>query len=68
MAHRAPEAYQTTSYEPVASRATAPRNATRAAPTWCEARTQPKTIALSSPYCSRHRASVGGTVATQSRP
>lgn len=68
IAHSAPEAYQTTSYEPKTSRARPPRKATTAAPTWCEASTQPKTIALSSPYCSRHRAMVGGTVATQSRP
>src|SRR5262249_42725125 len=48
-AHSAPDAYQTTSYEPNVSRARPPRKATRAAPTWWEARTQPKTMALSSP-------------------
>lgn len=48
-AHSAPDAYHTTSYVPKASRATPPGKATRAAPTWWEARTRPKTIALSSP-------------------
>ena len=39
-----------------------------AAPIWCEAKTQPNTIGPSSPKCWRHRAIVGGTVATQSSP
>ncbi len=48
-AHRAPDPYQTASYEPVRSRTRPPRKATTAAPIWCEASTQPKTIAPSSP-------------------
>ena len=39
------------------------------APTMCEANTQPKTTpARAPPKHSRHSATVGGTVATQSRP
>ncbi len=38
------------------------------APTWWLAKTQPKTSVPCSPNSSRHSATVGGTVATQSRP
>ena len=39
------------------------------APSWCEAKTQPNTIApTSGPNHSRHSITVGGTVATQSSP
>ncbi|WRL62335.1 hypothetical protein U6N30_20180 [Blastococcus brunescens] len=50
------------------SRITPPPNAATAAPTWWEAKTQPKTTGARAPKCSRHSASVGGTVATQSSP
>jgi hypothetical protein len=39
-----------------------------AAPIWCEAKTQPKTMVPDSPNRSRQSAAVGGTVATQSSP
>ena len=43
--------------------------AANAAPNWCEAKTQPKTIPTRSrPKCSAVSAIVGGTVATQSSP
>lgn len=38
------------------------------APSWWAALTQPKTTTASGPKWTRHRASVGGTVATSSRP
>ena len=39
-----------------------------AAPTWWEANTQPNTTGPASPKYCRQSATVGGTVATQSRP
>lgn len=42
-------------------------NAAMAAPIWCEASTQPNTIGPRVPNASLDSATVGGTVATQSR-
>ena len=39
-----------------------------AAPSWCDANTQPNTTGPDMPKYWRHNATVGGTVATQSRP
>ena len=55
-------------YSPVASRTVPAAVAAIAAPTWCEANTQPNTMGPSLPKISRHSATVGGTVATQSSP
>ena len=50
------------------SRTTPAASAAAAAPSWCDAKTQPNTIVPLSPKISRHSAAVGGTVATQSSP
>ena len=56
-------------YDPVTSRSAPAPHAASAAPSWWPAKTQPKT---SGPRCGpkplMHSATVGGTVATQSRP
>ena len=56
-------------YEPVTSRSRPAPHAASAAPSWCPAKTHPYTmVPRSRPNELLHSATVGGTVATQSRP
>ena len=56
-------------YEPVTSRSSPAPKAATAAPIWWPAKTQPYTSGPRiEPNWSMHSATVGGTVATQSRP
>ena len=66
--HRAAAPNQAMVYSPVESRMMPAAAAAMAAPIWWEAKTQPKTMIPLAPNACRHKAAVGGTVATQSSP
>ena len=65
----APATRKAGSYDPNQVRLAPAPQAAKAAPNWCQANTQANTTPTRSrPNTSRTSATVGGTVATQSRP